>query len=187
MQWHGLGGTLTESWHIWFVSVVLIIAAVIDGWKFKVPNWLTFPFIIGGWIFCTAHAGWAGLGGSLAGTLVGLALLFPAYAVGGMGAGDVKLLAGVGAWIGGTMTFFAFCFSAIAGGVIALAMVLLRRSWRQHWLQLQAIIQEFFIIRNPQQLAAIAAQRKSSMLLLPYGVPIAIGTIFYFIWLGTSP
>ena len=81
------------------MRVVLVIAAVIDGWKLKVPNWITFPLILGGWIYSTACFGWEGLGWSLLGTIVGLALLLPAYAIGGMGAGDVKLLAGVGAWV----------------------------------------------------------------------------------------
>jgi prepilin peptidase CpaA len=187
LEWQGLSGAMTEHWHIWFVSAILVFAAVIDGWKLKVPNWITFPFAISGWIFSYSQFGWAGLGWSLLGTCVGLALLLPAYAVGGMGAGDVKLLAGVGAWVWGTITFYAFCFSAIAGGVIAVLMVLWNRSWRRHFLQFQGIVQEFFIVRNPTQLATLAGQRKSSMLLLPYGIPIAIGTIFYFIWTGTLP
>ena len=82
------------------VSVVLIAAAVIDGWKLKVPNWITFPMVLGGWTFSTYMFGWEGLVASLIGTAVGLALLLPAYAIGGMGAGDVKLLAGVGALVG---------------------------------------------------------------------------------------
>ena len=61
---------------------------------------------------------------SLVGTAVGLALLLPLYAIGGMGAGDVKLLAGVGAWVWGTVTLYAFAVSAIVGGIIAVLMVL---------------------------------------------------------------
>ena len=52
--------------------------------------------IISGWIYSGVAFGWEGLGWSLVGTVIGLALLLPAYAIGGMGAGDVKLLAGVG-------------------------------------------------------------------------------------------
>lgn len=178
---------MTDSWHVWLVTTVLIVAAVIDGWKLKVPNWLTFPFVISGWVYSAAAFGWEGLGWSLLGTLVGLALLLPAYAIGGMGAGDVKLLAGVGAWVWGTITFYAFCFSAVIGGVIALAMVLRRRSWHRHAMQFQAIVQEMFFVHSPTQLAAIAQERKSSMLLLPYGIPIALGTILYFIWTGSLP
>ena len=46
------------------------------------------------------------------------------------------------------------------------------------------ILNEILVIRNPEQLAAIAAERKPTMLLLPYGIPIAIGTIGYFVWTG---
>jgi prepilin peptidase CpaA len=110
--------------------------------------------------------------------------LLPAYAIGGMGAGDVKLLAGVGAWIWGTATFYAFCASAIVGGLIAVVMVLLRRGWTKHKNQFWGICSEILTIRDPEQLSEIAAERKSSMLLLPYGIPIAIGTILYFAWTG---
>src|SRR6202051_3020787 len=117
-------GDLAEHWHVWLVAVVLVVAAVIDGLKLKVPNWITLPMILSGWAFNVATGGWAGLGWSLLGTAVGLGLLLPAYAIGGMGAGDVKLLAGVGAWVGSTTTLYAFCLSAIIGGAIAVGMVL---------------------------------------------------------------
>lgn len=178
-----VSGTLAANWLVllvsWLVTGILVVAAVIDGWKLKVPNWITFPMIIGGWIASGAMFGWAGLGWSLFGTVVGLALLMPAYAVGGMGAGDVKLLAGVGAWVGATHTFWAFLVSALVGGVIAVGMVLYRRKWRHHQAQFRAILTEFLVIRDPNQLSAIAAERKSTMMLLPYGIPIAIGTIGY--------
>lgn len=179
-----LQAALVENWPVWLVSVTLVVAAVIDGWKLKVPNWITFPMIVGGWIYGLAAAGLPGLGSSLLGTVVGLGLLLPAYAIGGMGAGDVKLLAGVGAWLGTTVTFFAFCVSALVGGGIAVAMVLLRRGFRHHKAQFSVILAEIFFIRDPNTLSAIAAERKSSMLLLPYGIPIAIGTIAYFTWTG---
>ncbi|HTQ38689.1 MAG TPA: prepilin peptidase [Pirellulales bacterium] len=173
-----------EHWPAWLVAFTLVVAAVIDGWQLRVPNWLTFPMILSGWVFGAVTAGWAGIGESLLGTAVGLALLLPAYAIGGMGAGDVKLLAGVGAWVGATTTFYAFCVSALIGGAIALAMVLLQHKWKHHQNQFLKIIGEVVTIGNPNDLATIAAQRKSSMLLLPYGIPIAIGTIVYFFWAG---
>ena len=46
------------------------------------------------------------------------------------------------------------------------------------------ILNEIMVIRNPEQLSEIAAKRKPSMMLLPYGIPIAIGTIGYFLWMG---
>ena len=185
MDWFSeLGPGLAKNWPVWLVSATLILAAVIDGLHLKVPNWITYPLVISGWIYSTAVGGWEGLGWSLLGTVTGLVLLLPAYAVGGMGAGDVKLLAGVGAWMHGTHVFYAFCLSAVVGAVIAVAMVLVRRSWTKHQDQFWMILGEIMTIRDPSQLAAMAADRKSSMLLLPYGIPIAIGTITYFAWRG---
>ncbi len=178
------GSVIAEHWPIWLVTVVLIVAAVIDGYQLRVPNWLTFPFVISGWIYSVAFYGGEGLGWTLVGTAVGLGLLLPAYAIGGMGAGDVKLMAGVGAWVWGTATFYAFCYSTIIGAVIAVGMVLFRNSWRKHRDQFWGILTEILTIRDPNELSAIAAERKSSMLLLPYGIPIAIGTIAYFATTG---
>jgi len=179
-----LAHSLHSNWHIWLVTVTLVVAAVIDGWKLKVPNWLTLPMIVAGWAFNLYVGGWAGLGWSLLGTAVGLGLLLPAYAIGGMGAGDVKLLAGVGAWVQAEATFYGFCWSAVIGGVIAVAMVLLQRGWQKHKNQFLVIFNEILTVGSPSELSTMAAQRKSSMLLLPYGIPLAIGTIAYFAWSG---
>ena len=180
-------------WSIWgLVSAVLVLAAVIDGTKLKVPNWITFPLVISGWLFSATFCGltglgfWSGLGCSLLGTAVGLGLLLPAYAIGGMGAGDVKLLAGVGAWIGVSQTFWAFVVSVLIGAIIAIGMVLYQRKWDHHRRQFWSIFMEILIIRNPDELSELAANRKSSMLLLPYGIPIAIGTIGYFAYMGAT-
>jgi prepilin peptidase CpaA len=180
--------SMPEFWIImtvcWAVTITLVVAAVIDGWKLKVPNWLTFPMVLSGWIASAVFFGWAGLGWSLLGTAVGLGLLLPAYAIGGMGAGDVKLLAGVGAWVGVSHTFWAFVVSAVVGALIAMGMVLYRRRWRHHQNQFLGILSEILIIRDPNRLSEMAAERKPSMLLLPYGIPIAIGSIAYFAWWG---
>ncbi len=176
--------SLAQSWPVWFVTIVLIVAAVIDGIQLKVPNWLTFPMIVSGWVYSGVAFGWEGLLYSLAGTAAGLALLLPLYAIGGMGAGDVKLLAGVGAWMHATHTFWAFAFTAVVGAIMAVCMVVYKRSWTKHKSQFFMILQEIAEVKDPTKLSEIAAQRKSSMFLLPYGIPIAVGSILYFAWEG---
>jgi prepilin peptidase CpaA len=181
---------VTANWPVWFVTVALILAAVIDGFELKVPNWLTLPMIISGWIFSACQASslnitwYSGLGWSLLGTAVGLGLLLPLYAIGGMGAGDVKLLAGVGAWMHATHTAYAFAISTIVGALLAILMVAYRRAWKKHASQFWMILNEVMVIKDPNELSRIASDRKSSMLLLPYGIPIAIGTIAYFAYTG---
>src|ERR1700683_5498642 len=101
------------SWGSWPIVVIcagMIAAAVIDWWKFKVPNKLTFPIILTGWLLGLANnfgleAGDGGIGAALFGTCLGCVLLIPVYAIGGMGAGDVKMTMGFGSWIG---AFYGF-------------------------------------------------------------------------------
>ena len=146
--------------------------------------------IFGGWVYSavayqmSGEMWYVGLGWSLAGTAVGLAVLMPAYAIGGMGAGDVKMMAGIGAWVYCSVTFYAFCVSTVVGAVLAVVMILLRKGFKKHSSQMMYILNEILTVRNPETLSSIAKERKSSMVLLPYGIPIAIGTIGYFAWMG---
>lgn len=177
-------GVVAEHWPIWLVTVVLIVAAVIDGFELKVPNWITFPFVISGWIYSLCAFGWQGLLWSLAGTALGMSILMLFYMIGGMGAGDVKLMGGVGAWIHCTNTWYCIIGFAVTGAVLGIAMVLVRGKWKHHYEQFWHILTEIMVIRDPEKLSAIAAQRKPTMMLLPYGIPIAIATIGYFLWTG---
>ncbi len=175
---------LLNNWPVRLVCGLLIVAAYIDGKQLRVPNWLTYPMVFSGLAYSSYVGGWAGLGDGALGMLVGLACLLPLYAVGGMGAGDVKLLAGVGAWMGVTTTFYAFCVSAVVGAGMAVLMILYNRSLSKHYSQLLMILSEWVIIKNPMELSRIAAKRKPSMLLLPYGIPICVGSIAYFFYAG---
>jgi prepilin peptidase CpaA len=181
MDWQAF---LIENWHVKLVAVTLIVAAYIDGKQLRVPNWLTFPMVLTGLAYNGWAWGWEGFGMALAGMAVGLACLLPLYSVGGMGAGDVKLMAGMGAWLGATITFYAFCVSAVVGALMALWMVWRRKNFVHHYANFLTILSEFAHIKDPRQLSQIAAERKPRMLLLPYGIPICIGSIAYFFYAG---
>lgn len=181
MDWHSL---LLDNWHVKLVSVVLVWAAWIDGKQLRVPNWLTFPMVLAGLAFSALSGGWAGLASGVLGMFVGLGCLLPLYAVGGMGAGDVKLMAGIGAWLGAMTTFYAFCVTVVVGAVMALVMVLARNGFKKHYANFLTIWIEWMTIKDPKKLSQIAAERKPTMLLLPYGIPICIGSIAYFFYAG---
>jgi prepilin peptidase CpaA len=169
---------------VWLVSFVLIEAAVIDGRSLRVPNWLTFHFLAGGVIFAYWKGGSALLLTSAAGAAVGLLTLLPLYSIGGMGAGDVKLMAGVGAWIGPWLTLSAFVCSALVGAAIAAAMIVYSGKFYHHLAMIHSIGSEVLTIQNPVILSERAKERKPTMTLLPYGIPIAIGSIAFFAWNG---
>src|SRR6266566_820208 len=98
---------ILSNWPLAFICAAMIVAAVIDGWKLKVPNWLTLPLVVSGWL--PESTGVGGMGASLAGTFLGFVLLYPIYAIGGMGAGDVKMQMGFGSWVG---AFYGFGVAA---------------------------------------------------------------------------
>lgn len=182
--------SMADHWVYWVVAVFAVVAAYIDGKELRVPNKLTFPMIIAGWIYSSiaygvAGDGWYfGLMWSLAGTFVGGMTLLPFYSIGGMGAGDVKMMAAIGAWVHVTIVFFSFCVGAVVGGVIAVGMIAMSGQGRKHFNQFFFLINEITTVRNPETLFDIASDRKSSMKLLPYGIPMAIGTLIYMGFMG---
>jgi prepilin peptidase CpaA len=195
---------ILNHWPLWFVCLAMIVAAVIDGWKLKVPNWLTFPLVFSGWALGLCHncgllasAGVGGFGASLATTALGFALLLPVYAIGGMGAGDVKMQMGFGAWIGSfyglsateshpgalEILFWAFCLAVLIGGVLALGMILVRGQFWKNLQNTRTILSDLFTSSGIGDVAGKAARRKPRMHLLPYGIPLCIGFVSYLIYI----
>jgi prepilin peptidase CpaA len=186
------------NWPLLFLSAAMIVAAVIDAWKFKVPNWLTFPLVLSGWGFGLIHnlgllteTGVGGIGASLAATALGFALLLPVYAIGGMGAGDVKMQMGFGAWVGAffglgeglKVVLYAFCAAAIIGGVLALLMIFVRRQFQRNLENTREIVADLLNAPGLDAINEKAQGRKTRLQLLPYGVPLCLGFVGYLIFL----
>jgi prepilin peptidase CpaA len=189
---------ILAHWPLAVVCVGMIAAAVIDWWKFKVPNKLTFPLILSGWLLGLLNnldlvpgGGEGGLGASLVGTALAFALLLPVYAIGGMGAGDVKMTMGFGAWVGAFygmanglwIIFYAFCAGTIVGGVIALGMIMIRGQYRRNLENVRDIVGDLVTSSSVGEVAEKANRRRSRWHRLPYGVPLCIGFVGYLIFL----
>lgn len=105
-----------------FALAVAVVGAAFDLRTRRIPNLLTF----GSSVAALACHGWtggvAGLGQSAGGWAIGTALFLPLFALGGMGAGDVKLLGAVGAWMGPSGALWSGVFSMFAGGALALVL-----------------------------------------------------------------
>src|SRR5262249_53378060 len=97
-----------------------LLAAVTDVWKFKVPNVLTMPLLLSGLVYHGVVGGGGALTCSAFGVLFGFGVLFAFYLMGGMGGGDVKLMAALGAWLGMPLIVYVFLVSALAAGLYAL-------------------------------------------------------------------
>ena len=169
------------------VLVAALIAAVTDVWKFKVYNILTVPVLISGLLFQSVFGGLAGLTQGLMGVLFGLFALIPFYVMGGMGAGDVKLMAAVGAWLGMPLTFHIFIASSLTAGVYAVLLLVFGGGLSETWVNLQII---WFRLAtfcrhlgsdNRLELEATRPDRRKRV--VPFAAMVAMGTILTFVWM----
>jgi len=104
------------------VALLAGVAAVGDIRTGRVPNALTFGAAAAGLVFSTVHGGGSGGLASVTGFVVGIALFLPLFALGGMGGGDVKLLAAFGAWLGPVGALWTALGASLVGGVLAMAV-----------------------------------------------------------------
>lgn len=110
---------------IWWATVIAVtIATVCDLRSRRIPNWLVFPFFLAGLSFSTVARGWSGLAYSIGGALLAALLLGLFHFLGGMGMGDLKLCASIGAWIGPHQLLFALAFMGLTGGTMVFVWAL---------------------------------------------------------------
>jgi prepilin peptidase CpaA len=125
------------------VTAVSAVAALTDVWRFRVYNVLTFPVMFGGLIYHTATGGWSGLALSSAGIAFGLVVLWIPYLMGGLGSGDMKFVAALGAWLGITPMIVIVFFGCLATGLYSLVLVCLTGGFRELWFNLQLTLFRF--------------------------------------------
>ncbi|VWB35703.1 peptidase A24 [Burkholderia lata] len=158
------------------VTLLAVAAAGTDIAARRIPNRLVALGLAGALVAqCLLHGVLAGALGWLAGAATGFALLLPFYLLRGMAAGDVKLMLAIGAWVGAEMTFYIVLATFVAGGIGALAVVLLRGRMRQMWANVRALLA--WHSRGTRAEAADGSAAITSVGSLPYGVAIAAGTL----------
>ena len=150
------------------LAITLLISFITDIRNRRILNIVTFPAMIIGLLYYTVTLGFQGFLYSGSGLLIGFSLLLIPYLLGGMGAGDVKLLAAVGALTGTSFVLHSFFYTALIGGVIGL-ILLLKRSGI--WNVFKSPTYTLYSLLN------VKGIRKSSGVTYPYGVAITLGTV----------
>jgi prepilin peptidase CpaA len=160
--------------------VVLLAAAVFDVLYRRIPNWLTVGGVVLGIAMNTVIGPPAGgLLFSLAGLGVAFGIYLALYAVRAMGAGDVKLMAAVGAFVGWERWFGIFFVTALVGGAMALILVVSRGRLKTTFFNMGFILSELTSLR-PAYLAKEELDVKHKKALgLAHGAVIAVSTVFY--------
>ena len=179
----------------------MILAAIIDGWAFKVPNWVTLSLVMSGWYIGILHEFnvnfvpglnaelTGGIGSAIWGTALGFLLLFPILFIQGMGQGDVKMQMGFGSWcgalfgmgVGSSVILIAFCVGAVVGGVFGLVMMLIRGQFGKNKENFKAIFGDLqtLVSQGAKKASDRANSRRASWVRLPYGVPLCVGFLAY--------
>ena len=161
---------------------LILVAAVYDILYRRIPNWLTISGVAAGLALNTfLYEGWPGLRLSMLGVAVGLGAYFVLYSLRAMGAGDVKLMAAIGALVGARDWFGIFLLTAIIGGIAGLVLVATHGRIRKTFWNVGFILSEMkhgrpayvgreeLDVRNPKSVG------------LPHGAMIALGTVVFLV------
>lgn len=141
----------------------------------RIPNAVTFSMIVGGLAFHFVDQGIAGGLEAVSGAVVGMALLLPVYAMSGMGAGDVKFLGGVGAYLGWKGVFVTFVYMGIFGGIYAIFLLLLNREYARNLLSRMYSGLKSVLLTRKISYAGVSGQ--GNVPVLCYGLPIGLGAL----------
>jgi prepilin peptidase CpaA len=162
----------------WPTCAVLSVATFMDLRSRRIPNWLVLPFLVVGIVVSGGLHGWHGIAQSLGGVGVGTVVFGCLALMGGMGMGDVKLCAAIGAWVGPWQLVIALVVTGLSGGVMAICWAVyggflsdlvkgsgeLVFGWKQRGMR-----------AHPDLVLSSPRARK-----MPYAPAIAIGTLFSF-------
>ena len=164
-------------------AVVFIVACcVVDARTRRIPNVLSFSAMIAGLVLNTMYFGPQGLASSLGGLLAAGAILVPAFAAGGIGAGDVKMMAAVGALLGTQLAIAGLGLGMIFGGIIMLVHLARRGRLQEKLGATWAMVASAALARSIEPLRAPAADPNA--VALPYSVPLGLGTVAVMVVVG---
>lgn len=165
----------------WVVQALLMVVAGVAAiwdlrWR-RIPNWLVLPALLLGFLLNGFLYSWDGLGRAAVGFGLALLIYLPLYTLRGMGGGDVKLMAALGAIAGWRYWLVIFFFTAILGGVLAIVLTLARGRLRRTLWNVGYIVWELAHFRAPHLGRAELDVQSAKAVTLPHGSVIALGVV----------
>ena len=162
----------------WPTLIVLAVATFMDLRVRRIPNWLVLPFLAAGIVASGWLHGWPGVGQSFAGMGLGILIYGFFFWAGGMGAGDVKLCAAIGAWIGPSQLFIALVMTGIVGGIMVLCWAAFGGFGKELFKETSDLVLLWKPRNGSDSQVALSDPVRRKM---PYAPAIAIGTLLSFL------
>jgi len=160
---------------------VLLVAAVYDVRFRRIPNWISVTGVAIGLALNAFLFGLPGVWLSLGGLGLGFGVYFLLYLIRAMGAGDVKLMAAVGAMVGWQDWFGIFLITAILGGLMALILAASHGRIQKTLWNVGFILSEMKSGRPAYIAKEELDVRSPKAMGLPHGAVIAVGTVFFLV------
>lgn len=163
--------------------ILMSVAAVIDWRSRRLPNWLNLVILVAGVGLSAQGATGIGLGAALAGAAIGFVLLFPAFALGALGGGDVKLLTAVGAWTGPLGVLIVLVLTTVLGAVLSVAQAAQAGKLRALLRNSGVLAVNLVHVRalGTEHIEQTGKRFRSIDRPLPYAVPMLAGVV---VWLA---
>jgi prepilin peptidase CpaA len=159
--------------------LIVCLAAIYDLRYRRIPNWLVLTGLLLGLGVNAFLFEWAGLQGSLLGIGIAFLVYFPLYLLRGMGAGDVKLMAAVGAIVGWKAWIVIFFLTAIMGGLAAVALLASRSQLRRGFSNAGYLVVQLLAFRAPYARREELDVKSEKSVKLPHGMTIAWGSLLF--------
>jgi len=159
---------------------VVLLAGFYDVRSRRIPNWVSLSgIVLGIGLNSFLYGGAPGLTLALKGLGLAFGVYLVLYALHAMGAGDVKLMAAVGSFVGWRDWLGIFLITALVGGILALMVVLMRKRFRKTVVNIGYILGEMAHARAAHLSREELDVRSPYSMGLPHGAVIAVGTVFF--------
>jgi prepilin peptidase CpaA len=167
-----------DSFPLLLASAFLFVACATDTFLSQIPNPLNLILFLAGFFYHGSTTGTSGLLTAVLGMLLGFSLLIIPHCLGGIGAGDVKALAALGALLGPWGILHTFVFAGLAGGIMAILHYAFNHNLKQKFLQGLNILKDFSYTNDLRNIKPSADEQ----LRFPYAAAIAFGFFAYVYW-----
>lgn len=168
------------EWNYVILGIFILIASYIDIKHHKIPNWLSISGLVVGILYYIINLGLEGILFSFIGMFVGGGIMFILYIFKGVGAGDVKLFAAIGAMTGIEFTLYNLMYSIVFAGLIGIVILVIKRKF---FLRLYHLFSRFIGIIRDKNLEELDEFKEKEAIRFPFMYAVLPGTImtlYYF-------